>query len=77
MEKRRLQQEKQRQGRTGDTEATSKAVAEQQPGLADADQGGPSPDEEQEGAAGVSGHGLVQLAAQQPTWRHLRDARVQ
>ena len=66
MERRRLQQEKQRQGCTGDTEATSNAVAEQQPGLADKDRGGLSPDKEQEGEAVVSGHGLVQLAAQQP-----------
>eukprot|EP00891_Asterochloris_glomerata_P008793 jgi/Astpho2/8793/Aster-05348 len=51
VERRQLQQEKQRQGHTVDTDATSKAVAEQQPGLAEADGGGPSPDKEQNGAS--------------------------
>ena len=77
VERRRLQQEKQRQGRTGDTEATSKAAAEQQPGHADADRGEPSPDKEQEGEAVVSWHELVQLAAQQnQPWHCLQDVSL-
>ena len=61
VERRPLQQEKQRQGHTVDTDATSKAVAEQQPGLAEADGGGPSPDKEQNGEAAFS-LGVVQGA---------------